>query len=59
VAYTLGRSAPYAKRLPFEVPTGGTEDQEERVIEAATLGQQTAGKVKDMLTGSERESPVE
>lgn len=59
VAYTLGRSAPYAERLQFEVPAGGTEDQDERVIDAATLGQQTVGKVQDLLTGRERGSPAE
>ncbi len=59
VAYTLGRSAPYAERLQFEVPTGGTEDQDERIIDAATLGQQTVGKVQDLLTGRERGSPAE
>lgn len=59
LAYTLGRSAPYAERLQFEVPAGGTEDQEERVIDAATLGQQAVGKVQDLLTGRERESPAE
>jgi len=51
VAYTLGRSAPYAESLQFTVPEGGTEDKDERVIDAATLGQQTVGKVKDVLTG--------
>ena len=51
VAYTLGRPAPYAEGLQFAVPDGGTEDQDERVIGAATLGHQTAGKVKDLLTG--------
>lgn len=53
VAYTLGRSAPYAEGLQFAVPDGGTEDEDERIIGAATLGQQTVGKVKDLLTGSD------
>ena len=52
VAYTLGRPAPYAEGLQFAVPDDGTEDQDERVIGAATLGPQTAGKVKDILIGS-------
>ena len=56
VAYTLGRPAPYAEGLRFPVPDGGTEDQDERVIGAATLGQQTVGKVKDLLTGDEGSS---
>ncbi len=49
VAYTLGRSAPYAEGLQFALPDGGTEDEDERVIGAATLGEQTVGKVKDLL----------
>ena len=53
VAYTLGRSAPYAEGLQFAVPDGGTEDEDERVIGAATLGQQAVGKVKDLLTGGD------
>ncbi len=56
VAYTLGRSAPYAEGLRFAVPDGGTEDEDERVIGAATLGQQTVGKVKDLLTSDEASS---
>ena len=51
VAYTLGRPAPYAEGLQFSVPDGGTEDEDERVIGAATLGQQAVGKVKDLLAG--------
>jgi len=53
VAYTLGRSATYAEGLRFAVPDGGTEDEDERVIGAATLGEQVAGKVKDLLAGDE------
>ena len=53
VAYTLGRSAPYAEGLQFDLPQGGTEDGDERVIDAATLVRQTAGKVKDLLPGGE------
>ena len=56
IAYTLGRPAPYAEQLQFAVPDGGTEDEDERVLDAATLGQQTAGKVKDLLTGSDEGS---
>lgn len=58
VAYTLGRSAPYAEGLQFAVPEGGTEDEDERVIDAATLGQQAVGKVKDVLTGGDGSSQV-
>ncbi len=53
VAYTLGRSAPYAEGVQFVVPDSGTEDEDERVIGAATFGQQTVGKVKDLVTGNE------
>jgi len=56
VAYTLGRSAPYAEGLQFAVPKGGTEDEDERVIDAAALGQQAAGKIGDVLTGSDGSS---
>jgi hypothetical protein len=49
VAYNLGREAPYAERLLFEVPEGGTEDLDEGHLTGAVL-QQTAGKVKDTLT---------
>ncbi|MDQ0821933.1 hypothetical protein QFZ79_004310 [Arthrobacter sp. V4I6] len=43
VGYSLGREAPYAERLLFEIPQGGTEDLDESSIgEAAT--QQLAGK---------------
>lgn len=48
VAYTLGREAPYAERLLFEVPTGGTEDLDESAIGEA-ISQQLAGKVKDAI----------
>jgi len=54
VAYTLGRSAPYAEQFLFAVPQGGTEDPDESMI-AGALARQTAGKVKDLLTGSEEE----
>ena len=53
VAYAMGRPAPYAEGLRFAVPEGGTEDRDERVVGAATLGQQAVGKVKDLLTGGE------
>lgn len=53
---TLGRPAPYAEGLRFAVRDGGTEDEDERVIGAVTLGEQAAGKVKDLLTGTEESS---
>ena len=54
-AYTLGRNAPYAERLLFEVPKGGTEDLDETTIPHAAL-QQTAGKLKDLVTGGSEEA---
>ena len=53
-AFTLGRPAPYAERLQFELPQGGTEDPDESMIGGA-MARQTLGKVKDLLTGSEEE----
>jgi len=55
VAYNLGRSAPYAERLLFEVPQGGTEDLDKSEISGAIL-RQTAGKIKDAVTGREEEA---
>ena len=55
VAYNLGRSAPYAERLLFEVPQGGTEDLDESEIGGAVL-RQAGGKIKDVLTGREEEA---
>jgi hypothetical protein len=55
VAYNLGRSAPYAERLLFEVPQGGTEDLDESMISGAVL-RQTAGKIKDVVTGHKEEA---
>ncbi|HEV2065761.1 MAG TPA: hypothetical protein VGR08_02915 [Thermomicrobiales bacterium] len=56
VAYTMGRSAPYAEGLQFAVPDGGTGDEDDRVIGGETLGRQAAGKVADLLTGDEAPS---
>ena len=50
VAYSLGRAAPYAERLQFEVPRGGTEDLDKPMVGRAIV-QQTAGKLKDLVTG--------
>jgi hypothetical protein len=55
VAYNLGRSAPYAERILFDVPRGGTEDLDESMISGAVL-RQTGGKIKDLVTGSEDEA---
>ena len=54
VAHSLGRDAPYAEHLLFEVPQGGTADPDEGHI-AGAIAQQTAGKVKDVVTGSPEE----
>jgi hypothetical protein len=55
VAYNLGRSAPYAERILFEIPQGGTEDLDSSEISGAIL-RQTGGKIKDVLTGHEEEA---
>ncbi len=55
VAYNMGRPAPYAERLLFDVPHGGTEDLDESMISGAVV-QQTAGKIKDVFTGSDEEA---
>ena len=55
VAYSMGRSAPYAERLLFEVPQGGTEDLDESMLAGAVV-QQAAGKVKDVVTGRKEEA---
>jgi hypothetical protein len=55
VAWNLGRSAPYAERLLFEVPEGGTEDLDRSHISGAIL-EQAAGKAKDILTGQHEEA---
>ncbi len=52
VAYNMGRATPYAERLLFEVPRGGTEDLDESMISGA-IARQTAGKIRDVLTGGE------
>ena len=52
--YTMGRPAPYAERLLFPVPQGGTEDPDEGMGMTPVL-KQAVGKVKDVLTGHERE----
>lgn len=55
-AYAMGRPAPYAERFQFDVPHGGTQDLDESMIGGA-MARQTAGKVKDLLTGGEESSP--
>ena len=55
VAYNLGRAAPYAERLLFEVPEDGTQDLDHSMIAGKVL-QQMAGKVKDVITGRQEEA---
>jgi hypothetical protein len=55
VAYNLGRSAPYAERLLFDVPKGGTEDLDKSEISGPIL-HQAAGKIRDMVSGDEEEA---
>ena len=52
--YTMGRPAPYAERLLFPVPQGGTEDPDEG-MGVTPIVKQAAGKVKDMITGHAHE----
>lgn len=54
-AYAIGRSAPYAERLLFDVPPGGTEDLDESMIGAAAA-KQVVGKLKDAVTGGDDEA---
>ena len=54
MGYTMGRPAPYAERLLFPVPRGGTEDPDEGMGMAPML-KQAAGKVKDVVTGHAHE----
>ncbi len=55
VGYTLGRAAPYCERFLFEVAHDGTADTDTPNAGAAMLGQ-TAGKIKDVVTGSRDEA---
>ncbi len=55
VAYNLGRSAPYAERLLFDPPPDDTADLDNSMIGGAIL-QQTAGKIRDVVTGREQEA---
>lgn len=52
IGYTMGREAPYAERLLFDVADGGTEDPDQPNAGGAMVGQ-TVGKMKDVFTGGE------
>ena len=59
VAYNVAREAPYAERLLFAVPEGGTEDLDHSHLAGAVL-QQAVGKLKDAVTpGGGRPPTVE
>ncbi len=51
-AYTLGRDAPYAERLLFELPGDETADPDEQVAGGA-MARQMVGKARDVLGGGE------
>jgi hypothetical protein len=51
-AYMLGRPAPYAERLLFDPPRGGTMDPDEGLIAPHMLSQM-GQKVKDVLGGND------
>jgi hypothetical protein len=55
VAYNLGRLAPYAERLLFELPDGGTQDLDHSMV-AGAIARQAAGKLKDVVTGKKEET---
>ncbi|MFL6244516.1 MAG: hypothetical protein ACJ74H_00710 [Thermoanaerobaculia bacterium] len=55
VAYNMGRDAPYAERILFEIPERGTEDLDSSMI-AGPLLQQAGGKVTDVMTGHKKEA---
>ena len=55
VAYNLGRSAPYAERLLFDVPIGGTADLDHGMLAGPAL-HQAGGKIKDAFSGEKREA---
>ncbi len=52
-AFAMGRSAPYAERLLFEVPRGDTADPDHGML-AGAMAKQAAGKVRDLVTGGDR-----
>jgi len=55
VGYTMGRAAPYCEKFLFDVAHDGTADTDTPNAGAAMLGQ-TAGKIKDLVTGSRDEA---
>lgn len=55
VAYNLGRRAPYAERLLFKVPKGGTEDLDKSEISGPIL-HQAGEKVRELFGGRKKEA---
>lgn len=55
VAYNLGRAAPYAESLLFEVPNGGTADLDHSMV-AGPILHQAGGKIKDAVSGEKEEA---
>lgn len=55
VAYNLGRAAPYAERLLFDVPHGGTEDLDHSMV-AGPILHQAGGKIKDAFSRGKDEA---
>jgi hypothetical protein len=55
VAYNLGRKAPYAERILFDLPAGGTQDLDKSEI-SGPIARQLAGKITDVVTGDRKEA---
>lgn len=56
VAYNLGRDAPYAERILFELPEGGTQDLDHSAV-SDSIARQLAGKAQDVA--GESHEPTE
>ncbi len=55
-AFTMGRPAPYAEKLLFELPTEDTTDPDTRVIGGA-MANQTGEKMKDAVSDPDERQP--
>ncbi len=56
-AYVMGRPAPYAERLLFDIAEQGAGDPDETMI-GGSLARQAVEKVKDAVTGREAPPPT-
>ncbi len=56
-SYGMGRPTPYCEALQFAPPAGPTADLDEAVMSAGDMARQAAGKVKDAISGTDREAP--